>query len=98
MTWKTIDAVNTTPANQWQVTQSNSTPIFGRNAVNNSVNIETAIIQWKARATSECLGMRAGRSAAGPGDGLNSSALAKYRTKIAWTTTKASPAIAATQI
>jgi len=45
MTWKTIDAVNTTPANQWQVTQSNSTPIFGRNAVNNSVNIEAAITQ-----------------------------------------------------
>ena len=42
---KDDDAVSTMPAIQWHVTQSNSTPTFGRNAVNSSVNIDAAITQ-----------------------------------------------------
>jgi hypothetical protein len=41
------------PAIQWSVTHGNITPTLGRNAVNNSVNIDAAINQWKARATRE---------------------------------------------
>ena len=59
--WKRTDTVNTEPAIQCQVTQSNCGPTFGRKAVIRSVNIEAAMIQWYRRATSECRGMRAGR-------------------------------------
>jgi hypothetical protein len=39
------EAVNTAPAIQWYVTQSNWIPTRGRNAVIKSVSIEAAMIQ-----------------------------------------------------
>ena len=59
----TTDAARTVPAIQWSVTQSNSTPALGRNAVKSSVSIDAAISQWNPRATREWRGTRSGIAA-----------------------------------
>lgn len=61
--WNSTDAVRSTPAIQCHCTHANFTPTMGRNAVNNSVSIATAITQWNARATNPWRVMWAGRPA-----------------------------------
>jgi hypothetical protein len=83
--WKMTEAVKTAPAIQCHVTHGNCTPTRGKNAVNNSVNMDAAMIQWNARATRECLGTFGGISDAARGgtSGANCRGFAKYRTYIA---------------
>src|SRR5207237_10905284 len=74
--WKTTETVNTEPAIQCQVTQSNCGPTFGTNAVMRSVNMDAAMTQWNRRATSECRGMRSGRRTASSGEAPSAKDLA----------------------